>query len=77
VKTKAQDLIKSLPEILLVCKHEQKLRILFKTNKLFSLFANSIGLWTNIAFYTNATINFFILMSYSNQFTDEFEPSIE
>jgi len=41
------------------------------------LFANSIGLWTNIAFYTNATINFFILMSYSNKFTDEFEPTIE
>ena len=48
-----------------------RLRIFFNKRKLFSLFFNYVDLWKEIAFYTNVTINFLILASYSDQYECE------
>jgi inositol 1,4,5-triphosphate receptor type 3 len=54
--------------ILKILKHEEMLRILFNKNPILALFANHRMLWEQCVFISTLSINFMILMSYSQYY---------
>ena len=67
-KTKLIQLMEQSEEIENIIKHEERLRILFNRSPILSIFANHRKLWEQCVFISTLSINFMILLSYSQYF---------
>lgn len=67
-KTKINDLMQEKDLFIRTMIHEEKLNKLFNKNKLIDVIFNHEKLWKDLAFITNLTINFIIIVSYTEQF---------
>ncbi|EGR28323.1 MIR domain protein [Ichthyophthirius multifiliis] len=72
IYTKLQGLIDRYKNIIIKCQHEEKIALFFKNNTFFSIFANYVNLWRDVAFILTIILNVFILFSYSeNNFSEK------
>lgn len=58
-------LVKEAPDLIEICKHEYKLKILFSSNKFLALFANYVKLWKDMSFFISLVLNIFIMGSFN------------
>lgn len=67
-KTKLTYLMKQSPFLITVMKHEERLRLIFKRNLILSILGSHGKLWEQLGFISTLSLNFIILVSYSQLF---------
>lgn len=65
-QTKVSSLFNEADNLIEVCEHEEKLKLLFKKYKSISLFTNYVKLWQEFSFLLVLVLNIIIIFSFNS-----------